>query len=132
MRVGLGKKNFGYLRTKPDFSGTPDMASERHRQPGGLSLVLKWGGCFTALVFAVGGLMLDFASPGEAYEPLSLGSWIIVASAMALGLAGVVFDRAHDRPKPPDPIEDGNSEPDDGPPARPVRFVPGKGAPVGH
>jgi hypothetical protein len=51
------------------------------------------------LVFAGGGLLLDFASPGDAYETLSRGIWVIVAVSMAIGFASVVLDRSNDLPK---------------------------------
>ena len=55
-----------------------------------LILAFKWGGCCTALVFALGGLLLDIASAGEAYEVLSRGSWFIVAISMAFGFRSTV------------------------------------------
>jgi hypothetical protein len=51
------------------------------------------------LVFAVGGLLLDFASPGDAYETLSRGSWIIASISTAVGFAGAVLDRSDALPK---------------------------------
>ncbi len=75
------------------------MAPETSKKPSRFILILKWGGCFTALIFAVGGLLLDFASPGDAYETLSRGSWVIVAIAMAFGFSGVVLDRSDALPK---------------------------------
>ena len=65
-----------------------------------LILAFKWGGCCTALVFALGGLLLDIASAGEAYEVLSRGSWFIVAISMAFGFIGVLLDRSDEVPKP--------------------------------
>ncbi len=53
-----------------------DMASGLSKEPSRFLLILKWGGCFTALVFAVGGLLLDIASPGDVYESLIRGSWM--------------------------------------------------------
>ena len=67
--------------------------------PRRLVLAFKWGGCLTALVFALGGLLLDIASAGETYAILSRGSWFIVAIAMALGLVGVLLDRSDQLPK---------------------------------
>jgi len=67
--------------------------------PRRLILAFKWGGCFTALVFALGGLLLDVASAGEVYEVLSRGSWFIVAISMALGFVGVLLDRSDEVPK---------------------------------
>lgn len=64
--------------------------------PRKLILAFKWGGCFTALVFALGGLLLDIASAGEAY---SRGSWFIVAVSMAFGFVGVLLDRSDELPK---------------------------------
>jgi len=75
------------------------MEPEPSKGPSRFVQILKWGGCFTALVFAVGGLLLDIASPGNAYEALSRGSWMIVAISMAVGLAGVVLDRSNALPK---------------------------------
>ena len=51
------------------------------------------------MVFALGGLLLDIASAGEAYEVLSRGSWFIVAISMAFGFVGVLLDRADGLPK---------------------------------
>ena len=79
------------------------MPPETQHQPSRISLLFKWGGCFTAFVFAFGGLTLDLASPSPAYETLSAGTWAIVAIGTALGFAGVVLDRAHTSPKPRDP-----------------------------
>jgi putative copper export protein len=53
----------------------------------------------TALLFAVGGLLLDFASPGDAYETLSRFSWLIVAVSMAISFTSVVLDRSNAPPK---------------------------------
>ena len=57
--------------------------------------ILKWGGCLAALVFAVGGLLMDIASAGDAYGALSRGSWAIVAFSTAITFTGVVLDRPH-------------------------------------
>jgi putative copper export protein len=75
------------------------MLPEPSKEPSRFLLILKWGGCFTALVFAVGGLLLDFASPDDAYETLSRGSWVIVAVSMAIGFTGVILDRSDELPK---------------------------------
>jgi len=75
------------------------MAPNLARKPGRLVLILKWGGCLAALVFALSGLLMDLALLGETYETLSQIIWMIVAISMAAGFAGVVFDRAH---KPPE------------------------------
>jgi len=74
---------------------TPKPSKGTHK----LFLVLKWGGCFTALLFALSGLLLDIASPGEAYASLSRGSWFIVAVSMAFGFVGFVLDRSDELPK---------------------------------
>jgi len=57
--------------------------------------ISKWGGCFTALVFAVGGLLCDLAWAGEAFQAVGRSSWVVVAIAMAFGLIGVILDRSH-------------------------------------
>jgi hypothetical protein len=44
-------------------------------------------------------LLLDFASPDDAYETLSRGSWVIVAVSMAIGFTGVILDRSDELPK---------------------------------
>ncbi len=62
-------------------------------------LIFKWGGCCSAFLFAVGGLLLDMTSPGDAYESLNQGIWIIVAISMAVGLTGVILDRSDLLPK---------------------------------
>jgi hypothetical protein len=76
------------------------MAPQLIKKPSSFILILKWGGCFTALVFAVSGLLMDIASPGDTYETLSRGNWMIVAISMAAGFSGVVLDRPHKLPKP--------------------------------
>ena len=81
-------KNFG-----------PLLALDPFKKPSRFIPILKWGGCLTALVFAVGGLLLDFASPSDAYETLSRGSWIIVAISMGVGFTGVILDRSDELPK---------------------------------
>jgi hypothetical protein len=75
------------------------MSPEPSKEPSRFVLTLKWGGCFTASVFAVGGLLLDLAPPGDAYETLSRGSWIIVAISMGIGFTGVILDRSDELPK---------------------------------
>lgn len=75
------------------------MTPEPSNGPHKLILAFKWGGCSTALVFAIGGLLLDIASAGEAYEGLSRGSWFIVAISMAFGFVGVLLDRSDEVPK---------------------------------
>ncbi len=75
------------------------MAPQLIKKPSRFILILKRGGCLTALVFAGGGLLLDFASPGDAYETLSRGSWVIVAVSMAIGFTSVVLDRSNAPPK---------------------------------
>ncbi len=75
------------------------MKSEPTKEPSRFILTLKWGGCLTALLFAVGGLLLDIASAGDAYETLSRGSWMFVALSMAVGFAGVVLDRSNVLPE---------------------------------
>ncbi len=67
--------------------------------PRKLILACKWGGCFTALVFALGGLLLDIASASDAYQVLSRGSWFVVAISMACSLVGVLLDRSDELPK---------------------------------
>ena len=81
-------KNFG-----------PLLALDPFKKPSRFIPILKWGGCLTALVFAVGGLLLDFASASDAYETLSRGSWVIVAVSMAIGFASEVLDRSNAPPK---------------------------------
>ncbi len=108
------------------------MPPETQPKPSRASFLFKWGGCFIALVFAVGGLLLDLALPDELYETLSRVSWVIVAISMGMSLAGVILDRAHETPKLPAPLGDGDSEPGGKPRARPARFLPRKGAPVSH
>lgn len=61
--------------------------------------ICKWGGCCTALAFAVGGLLCDVAWFGDACQAAGRGTWVVVAIAMALGLTGVVCDRSHKEPK---------------------------------
>jgi hypothetical protein len=75
------------------------MSSEPSKEPSRFVLVLKWGGCFTASLFAVGGFLLDLASPGDVYETLSRGSWVIVAISMGVGFTGVILDRSDEQPK---------------------------------
>jgi hypothetical protein len=75
------------------------MAPQLIKKPSRFILILKWGGCFTALVFAVSGLLMDIASPGDTYETLSRGSWMIVAISMAAGFSGAVLDRPHNLSK---------------------------------
>ena len=75
------------------------MLPDPSKEPSRFVLILKWGGCFTASVFAVGGLLLDFASPGGAFETLGQGSWIIVAISMGVGFTGVILDRSDELPK---------------------------------
>ena len=75
------------------------MAPETSKKPSRFILILKWGGCFSALAFAVGGLLIDIASPGDTYETLSRGSWMIVAISMAAGFSGAVLDRPHNLTK---------------------------------
>lgn len=65
-------------------------------------LICKWGGCFTALAFAVVGLMCDVAWAGDACQAVGRGGWVVVAVATALGLTGVVLDRSHRVPKSSD------------------------------
>jgi hypothetical protein len=57
--------------------------------------ICKWGGCCTALAFAVGGLLCDVPWFGEVCQATGAGTWVVVAIAMALGLTGVIFDRSH-------------------------------------
>jgi hypothetical protein len=64
--------------------------------------ICKWGGCFTALAFAVGGLLCDVAWVGDSCHTAGRGSWVVVAIATALGLTGVVLDRSHRVPKSTD------------------------------
>jgi hypothetical protein len=75
------------------------MSPEPSKEPSRFVLTLKWGGCFTASVFAVGGLLLDLAWSGDAYETLSRGSWIIVAISMGVCFTGVILDRSDELPK---------------------------------
>ncbi len=75
------------------------MAPRPSKEPSRFILTLKWGGCFTALVFAVGGLLLDIASAGDAYGAMSRGSWMIVAISMGVGFTGVILDRSDELPK---------------------------------
>jgi hypothetical protein len=79
------------------------MLPEPAKRPSRFILISKWGGCFTALVFAVSGLLCDLAWPGDAFGSLGRGSWVVVAVSMAFGLIGVVLDRPHDLPKSSDP-----------------------------
>jgi len=75
------------------------MAPKLAKNSSRLIPILKWGGCFAALVFALGGLLMDLALSGETYETLGQITWMIVAVSMAAGFAGVVFDRAHEPPE---------------------------------
>ncbi len=71
------------------------MSTEPPKEPNRTIHTLKWGGCFAALLFAVGGLLLDIAAPGDAYGALSRGSWAIVAFSTAIAFTGVILDRPH-------------------------------------
>lgn len=71
------------------------MSPERSDTLSRFILLSKWGGCFTALVFALGGLLFDLAGLGGAYETLGQDSWIVVAISSAFGLTGVILDRSH-------------------------------------
>ncbi len=75
------------------------MSPEPSQEPSRFIVILKWSGCLSALLFAVGGLLLDFASPGDAYETLSRFSWLIVAVSMAISFTSVVLDRSNAPPK---------------------------------
>ena len=78
------------------------MSTQSSETPSRFIQISKWGGCFTALVFAVGGLLFDIAWSGGVYDTLSRGSWIIVAISTAVGLTGVVLDRSHRLPESSD------------------------------
>lgn len=71
--------------------------------------ISKWGGCFTALVFAVTGLLCDIARLNDTVETLGRRSWIVVAIAMAFGLAGVLLDRSYGSPTSSDPASNDRS-----------------------
>ncbi len=71
------------------------MPPEPSRTLSRLIAIAKWGGCFTALVSAVGGLTCELTWAGEASQAVGRGSWIVVAIAMAFGLLGVILDRSH-------------------------------------
>ena len=75
----------------------PDMASGLSKEPSRFILILKWGGCFTAAVFAFAGLLLEIAQPGNAYETLSRYSWVDATISMAGGFAGAVLDRSEEQ-----------------------------------
>ncbi len=75
------------------------MSPEPSKEPSRFILIFKWGGCFTASIFAFGGLLLDLASPGGVYETLSRGSWVIVAIFMGVGFTGVILDRPDELPR---------------------------------
>ncbi|MDX1422685.1 MAG: hypothetical protein R3322_06070 [Kiloniellales bacterium] len=90
-------------RRRDASAGADVVASPPAATPGRFVQIAKWGGCFTALVFAIGGLLTDLVSSGDTYEAVSRGSWIIVAISMAFGLTGVVLDRSHKLPDSTDP-----------------------------
>ena len=85
------------LRHQHEFGATS--ISLPYKEPSRFVLALKWGGCLTAGVFAVGGLLLDVASLDQPHETLSRGSWVIASLAMAVGFIGAVLDRSSDLPK---------------------------------
>ncbi len=74
------------------------MAPKLAKKPSRLVLSLKWGGCFAALVFGLGGLLMDMAPSSGTYETLSRLVWMIVAICMAAGFTGAVLDQAHKLP----------------------------------
>jgi len=90
-------------RRRDDTAGANLSASQPAATPGRFIQIAKWGGCFTALIFAISGLLTDLASSGDTYAAVSRGSWIIVAISTAFGLTGVVLDRSHKLPDSADP-----------------------------
>lgn len=69
------------------------MAFKASRKSRKLVSILKWSGCFTALIFAIVGLVLDVAPLADTYLTWSRGSWVIVGIAMAIGFTAAVLDR---------------------------------------
>ena len=71
------------------------MTPEPSKAPNRFIPICKWGGCFTALIFAVSGLLLEVTSPGgDAFDSLGRGIWVIVTISVAVGLTGVILDRS--------------------------------------
>ncbi len=101
--IGARRRERRRERRRDASVGAEVVASPPAATPGRFVQIAKWGGCFTALVFAIGGLLTDLASSGDTYEAVSRGSWIIVAISMAFGLTGVVLDRSHKLPDSTDP-----------------------------